>query len=123
MSGQPVGTMSEMVRIIEKQSNSEICEFHRFVLPDGSLGASKVPDPKYLIIDGVYFGRFTGTDPIKREPEYLFPHFPAAIPRKLYGAFRKLCCMILGPEEDGILAADMTPFLRSVFFFWDSRRS
>jgi hypothetical protein len=84
------------------------------------LGASKQLDPKYLILDGVYFGRYSGTDAVKREPELLFPRVAQ---RKVYGAFRKISCFLLGPQEDGLVAAYTTPVLRVFFFFWDTSRS
>lgn len=50
-AGQPPGTMSERVWYFDLQLN-RIALVHQYVLPDGSIGASGRPDPKWLWVDG-----------------------------------------------------------------------
>jgi len=45
-SGQPLGTMSQEISYFE--NGVEIVRVHQFVLPDGSLGGSGLPDPKRI---------------------------------------------------------------------------
>ena len=40
-----------MISYLDKDG-SELVRAHRFVLPDGSIGASGKPDPKRLLKDG-----------------------------------------------------------------------
>lgn len=49
-SGQPHGTMSELVGYYD--SGRRIAVAHRFVMPDGGLGGSGRPDPKEVRHDG-----------------------------------------------------------------------
>lgn len=49
-SGQPPGTRSETVLYF---SGSEaIAQAHRFLLKDGTLGGSGLPDPKWVVHEG-----------------------------------------------------------------------
>ena len=120
---QPSGTMSESVVYIDSYSNEQVAELHQFRLPNGSLSASRMPDPKNLVINGVKFRMFSGDDEIKRDPCNLFPEFAWGLLRRVYGSFRRICCRILGPERDGKIASKMTPILRKTLFFWDSSGS
>jgi len=45
-SRQPPGTITQMVSYFEK--GEEVVRLHQFVLPDGSLGGSGLPDPKTI---------------------------------------------------------------------------
>ena len=49
--GLPPGTVSQMVSYLD-ENGEELARAHRFVLPDGSIGASGKPDPKRLLKDG-----------------------------------------------------------------------
>lgn len=49
--GLPPGTETQMVSYFDK-NGEEAARAHRFVLPDGSIGASGKPDPKRLLKDG-----------------------------------------------------------------------
>ncbi len=55
-SRQPKGTKSESVVYVEIATDSQVARIHRYVLPDGSIGASGEPDPKSLVVAGVSFG-------------------------------------------------------------------
>jgi hypothetical protein len=118
-SKQPTGTMSEIVRFIDLESDSEVAEVHRFRLPNNKLAASGKVDPKYLVVDGIEFRRYLGPYESKRDPCVLFPPYPFGGLRRVYGLFRRMCCCLLGPENDGKLAAIMTPALRWVLSSWD----
>jgi hypothetical protein len=45
-SGMPVGTRSQFLFYMRGQSI--VAKVHQYLLPDGSLGASGLPDPKWL---------------------------------------------------------------------------
>ena len=50
----PPGTISEIIRYRDLARNLYVM-VHRYVLPDGSLGASGKPDPKAILLDGTMF--------------------------------------------------------------------
>jgi hypothetical protein len=50
----PNGTLSERVAYIDG-SGQQCAIIHRFKLPDGKLGASGLPDPKELLLDGTLY--------------------------------------------------------------------
>jgi hypothetical protein len=50
-ANQPAGTRSEIVEYWAQGQRVAVC--HRYVLPDRSIGGSGVPDPKWLMVDGV----------------------------------------------------------------------
>jgi hypothetical protein len=52
--GLPDGSQTQMVSYREK-SGVELARAHRFLLPDGSIGASGKPDPKRLLKDGILY--------------------------------------------------------------------
>lgn len=51
-AGQPPGTVSEMVWYFEQTEKGlrRVVLVHQYVLPDGSIGGSGLPDPKRLLI-------------------------------------------------------------------------
>ena len=49
-SGQPPGTMSQT--LIYSNGHEIVAAAHCFVLPDGELGASGLPDPKAVLFEG-----------------------------------------------------------------------
>ena len=53
-SGEPPGTRSQMMSYRDGKDN-EIARVHRYLRPDGSLGASGKPDPKRLLKDNVLY--------------------------------------------------------------------
>ncbi len=122
MSGQDSGTIIEILRIIDNATNLEVAEVNRFIKTDGTIGASGELDPAYIVVRGVAFRRFRGPDKFRREPELLLPAFRNGILRRAYGWFRKRCCLLLGPEKDGALAAKMFPILAFICF-WNRRPS
>jgi hypothetical protein len=49
----PAGTRSQIIAY--REGNTTVAEVHQYLLPDGSLGASGVPDPKRLLINGLLY--------------------------------------------------------------------
>lgn len=49
-SGQPRGALSQTVAYF--RSGERVAQAHRFLLRDGSLGGSGLPDPKFVVHDG-----------------------------------------------------------------------
>jgi hypothetical protein len=52
--GLPFGTKSEMVSYRDV-NGLELARAHRYLLPDGTVGASGKPDPKRLFKDGILY--------------------------------------------------------------------
>jgi hypothetical protein len=52
--GLPLGTRSELVSYRDT-NDLELARAHRYLLPDGSVGASGKPDPKRLFKDGILY--------------------------------------------------------------------
>ena len=52
---EPEGTITGLVEIIDPTTNGRIAIAHRLLRPDGSLGASGLPDPKMVIVQGVIY--------------------------------------------------------------------
>jgi hypothetical protein len=53
-SKEPLGTVSQMVSYRDS-NNDEVARVHQYLRPDGSIGASGLPDPKRLLEDGVLY--------------------------------------------------------------------
>lgn len=51
---EPSGTVSQSVEYFDRH-HRRIAVVHRFVRPDGSIGASGLNDPKYLLHQGVLY--------------------------------------------------------------------
>lgn len=51
---QPPGTMSQLVDVLDA-SGTCVAEFHQYLLPDGSIGASGRRDPKGVLVAGIYY--------------------------------------------------------------------
>ena len=49
-SHQPAGTLSQFVLYMD--GGNVVAEAHRFLLPDGEIGASGLPDPKGVLFEG-----------------------------------------------------------------------
>ena len=88
---QPPGSVSQEVYYYD--GLEQVAKVHQFVLPDGTIGASGLPNPKRLRIDGVTYRIHQGDDPVQREPELRYKH---VWQRKLYGRWRKLKCWLIG---------------------------
>ncbi|MBI3968827.1 MAG: hypothetical protein HY329_24585 [Chloroflexi bacterium] len=52
-AGQPPRTISQMLIYLEK--GRPVAEVHQYVRPDGTLGASGMPDPKRVVWNGVLY--------------------------------------------------------------------
>ena len=53
LSKQPPGTKSQEVTYFD--GGTVVARVHQFVLPDGSLGASGLPDPKAVLVNDVLY--------------------------------------------------------------------
>jgi hypothetical protein len=51
----PVCTWSQRVAYYDKKLGTKVLEVHRYLQPDGKLGASGLPDPKELYHEGVLY--------------------------------------------------------------------
>jgi hypothetical protein len=56
-ANQPPGTLSQRVTYWESAGGSlrQVAVVHRYLRPDGSLGASGLPDPKRVFYDGIVY--------------------------------------------------------------------
>jgi hypothetical protein len=61
-SGQPASAQSLMVTYLDP-NNEMVAKVHQFQLPDGTLTASRLPDPKVLFENGVLFHCFPPDKP------------------------------------------------------------
>jgi hypothetical protein len=52
--GLPPGTKTQMISYLDS-TGFELARAHRFLLPDGTIGASGKPDPKRMFKDGKLF--------------------------------------------------------------------
>ncbi|MGB9071059.1 MAG: hypothetical protein WCC22_00175 [Terriglobales bacterium] len=59
LANEPFCTRSQMVSYRD-DSNSEIARVHQYLRPDKSLGASKKPDPKRLLENGILYRLIKG---------------------------------------------------------------
>jgi len=50
---EPLGTFTGLVEIVDPSSLERIAIAHRLLRPDGTLGASGLPDPKMVYADGI----------------------------------------------------------------------
>ena len=53
LASEPAGTRSQMVAYFE--GVRRIALVHQYLRPDGTIGASEMPDPKELFEDGVLY--------------------------------------------------------------------
>jgi hypothetical protein len=52
---QPPGSLSQFVEYVDPVTGAVLAQVHRYLLTDGSLGASGHPDPKTVVIQGVVY--------------------------------------------------------------------
>lgn len=50
-SGQPHCTHSQLIAYRERNTNRKVALVHQYLRPDGRIGASGKPDPKWLLAD------------------------------------------------------------------------
>src|SRR5438105_5030891 len=48
---EPICTLSQLLAYFDGRGK-KVAEAHRFVRPDGTIGASGMPDPKYVLHEG-----------------------------------------------------------------------
>ena len=53
-AGQPPGTLSQIVHYYTAR-DEKVAVVHQYLLPDGTLGASGLPDPQMLLEGGVLY--------------------------------------------------------------------
>lgn len=53
-SGQPICTQSQYIEYFNADGK-KVLAVHQYLRPDGKIGASGLPDPKELYIDGVLY--------------------------------------------------------------------
>lgn len=53
LASEPAGTLSQIVAY--ESDGNRIALVHRYLRPDGSIGASGRPDPKELLEDGILY--------------------------------------------------------------------
>jgi hypothetical protein len=51
--GYPLGTRKQLLEYFD--GAVRVAMVHRVMFPNGSIGASGLPDPKLLLVDGVYW--------------------------------------------------------------------
>jgi len=52
-AGQLPGALSQVYDLFDNRTSELLAPFHRYRNPDGSIGASGLPDPMFLLVDGV----------------------------------------------------------------------
>src|SRR5208337_1644625 len=52
---EPHCTESQQVSYIDPTTGQEVARAHRYLRPDGMLGASGLPDPKRVFLNGVWY--------------------------------------------------------------------
>ncbi len=55
LASEPYCTESQEVSYIDVATNHEVARAHRYLRPDGTIGASGLPDPKRVFYDGVLY--------------------------------------------------------------------
>lgn len=53
-NNQPPGTRSQILAYTDSNGDT-VLRLHRYLRPNGSLGASGRPDPKYILYNGVIY--------------------------------------------------------------------
>ncbi len=54
-ANEPYCTESQQISYIDRQSGQELARAHRYLRPNGTLGASGLPDPKRVFLNGVWY--------------------------------------------------------------------
>jgi hypothetical protein len=54
-ANEPYCTESQTVRYVDPATNQEVARAHRYLRPDGTIGASGRPDPKRVFYGGVLY--------------------------------------------------------------------
>lgn len=52
---EPEGTITGLVEISDPAKNQRVAIAHRLLRPDGTLGASGLPDPKMVLVEGIIY--------------------------------------------------------------------
>lgn len=54
-ASEPFCTWSQEVSYIDPTTNEEVARAHRYLRPDGTIGASGLPDPKRVVHNGIIY--------------------------------------------------------------------
>lgn len=95
-SRYPAGTQSQHIRF-EGPDGREISTAHRYLLPDGSIGASGEPDPKTLTVGDIRYQLHV--EKTAAEPQLAWDlglPLLTFLAQKGYGLCRRLKCWVLG---------------------------
>lgn len=92
LSGFSQGTISKEVYYIDGQT--EIARVHQYERADGTLVASRKPDPKSLYEDGVLYRLHKARGPDGRKKQKPHLRFPEGIPRDAYKLWRWIKCKL-----------------------------
>lgn len=57
-SGQPPGSVSQTITVVNPETEEKILVMHQYVLPNGKIGGSGKPEPKMLCEGGVIYKAF-----------------------------------------------------------------
>jgi hypothetical protein len=55
LADEPYCTRSQEISYIDPGTNEEVARAHRYLRPDGTIGASGLPDPKRVSVYGVRY--------------------------------------------------------------------
>src|SRR6266481_4034353 len=55
LAAEPYCTRSQEISYIDPIANQEVARAHRYLRPDGTLGASGLPDPKRVFYNGILY--------------------------------------------------------------------
>jgi len=55
VANEPYCTESQQLSYIDSVTNQEVARVHRYLRPDGTLGASGLPDPKRVFHGGIWY--------------------------------------------------------------------
>lgn len=54
-ANEPFCTWSRSISYRERQTDQEVARVHQYDRPDGTIGASGLPDPKRILKDGILY--------------------------------------------------------------------
>jgi hypothetical protein len=55
LASEPYCTKSQTVRYVDPVTKLELARAHRYLRPDGTIGASGLPDPKRVFHNGILY--------------------------------------------------------------------
>lgn len=55
LAGEPFCTRSQLLMYFD-ETGEEVAQVHQYLREDGSIGASGLPDPQLLLVEGTVYG-------------------------------------------------------------------